>query len=76
LPAWHIDRSIHKRKTTPHATSSVWIDEHGRPLSAREIHEIKRLLREGDGRGSRRSGRAPARYHRAGSNATFEDIWR
>jgi hypothetical protein len=54
----------------------VWTDEHGRPLSAREIQNIKRLMREGDGRGARRSERAPVRYHRAGSNTTFEDIWR
>jgi hypothetical protein len=54
----------------------VWIDEYGRPLSAREIQNIKRLLREGDGRSARRSERAPVRYHRAGSNTTFEDIWR
>jgi hypothetical protein len=71
-----VERKSSRHERASHTTSSVWIDEHGRPLSAREIQNIKRLLREGDGRSARRSERAPVRYHRAGSNTTFEDIWR
>jgi tetratricopeptide (TPR) repeat protein len=71
-----VERKSSRHERASHATSSVWTDKHGLPLSAREIQNIKRLMREGDGRGACRSERAPVRYHRAGSNTTFEDIWR
>jgi tetratricopeptide (TPR) repeat protein len=60
-----------KQEHAPRAGSSnsTWVDDKGRPLSPREIAEIKRLM------APQRHSEQPVRYRRAGST-TFEDIWR
>ena len=45
----------------------VWTDAHGRPLSAREVREIKRLLHESDSRSAGRGTRG---------DASFDKVWR
>ncbi len=56
--------AAHTRK--PQVIREVWTDAHGRPLSAREVREIKRLLHESDSRSAGRSR----------GDASFDKVWR
>jgi hypothetical protein len=55
-----------EHKHVPYAGNEVWTDEHGRPLSAHEVREIKRLLHESDRRGTRRDR----------AESSFDRVWR
>jgi hypothetical protein len=61
------DRGTATWVRAPRASREVWVDEHGRPLSARQVRELKRLLHESDNRGTRR-------YR--GASTSFDRAWR
>lgn len=66
-------RKPHERKadagraSTRVPSSSIWVDEHGRRLSAREVREVQRLLRH---------SHAPVRYYPPGRKPSFGEVFR
>jgi tetratricopeptide (TPR) repeat protein len=62
------ERKTNARSASTHVpSSSIWVDEHGRRLSAREVREVQRLLRH---------SHAPVRYYPPGSRPSFDEIFR
>jgi tetratricopeptide (TPR) repeat protein len=72
-PSEHSQRKpLARRASAPPAAkrlprSGVWIDQHGRPLSAREVREIQRLMRQ---------SQSPVRYYPPRRPPSFSDIFR
>jgi regulator of sirC expression with transglutaminase-like and TPR domain len=63
----HERKANARRASTRVPSSSIWVDEHGRRLSAREVREVQRLLRH---------SHAPVRYYPPGSRPSFDEIFR